>query len=56
MRLAFSISLAAAILVVVLVAAFAHAAGIWHGAGWYVLIALAWPAATGLAVWRGWGD
>jgi len=26
-----------------------------HGEGWPVLIAFAWPAATGVAVWRGWG-
>ncbi len=56
MRLAFSIFLAVAILVVVLLATFANAAGLWHGAGWYALIALAWPALTGVAVWRGWGD
>ena len=46
MRLAFSIFVAVAILVAVLLA---------DGAGWVVLIAFAWPAATGLAVWRGWG-
>ena len=46
MRLAFSIFVAVAILVAVLLA---------HGASWSVLIAFAWPAATGVAVWRGWG-
>ena len=46
MRLAFSIFVAVAALVTVLLV---------HGEGWPVLIALAWPAATGVAVWRGWG-
>ena len=46
MRLAFSIFVAVAALVAVLLV---------HGEGWPVLIAFAWPAATGFAVWRGWG-
>ncbi len=46
MRLAFSIFVAGAGLVTVLLV---------HGEGWPVLIAFAWPAATGVAVWRGWG-
>jgi len=46
MRLAFSIFVGVTILVVVLLV---------HGEGWPVLIAFAWPAATGVAVWRGWG-
>jgi hypothetical protein len=46
MRLAFTIFAAVAILVTVLLV---------QGDGWPVLIAFAWPAATGVAVWRGWG-
>ena len=46
MRLAFSIFVAVAVLVTVL---------LLHGAGCVVLIAFAWPAATSVAVWRGWG-
>ena len=46
MRLAFGIFLGVAVLVTVLLAG---------GAGWPVLIAFMWPAATGVAVWRGWG-
>jgi hypothetical protein len=45
-RLAFSIFAAVAALVTVLLV---------HGEGWPVLMAFAWPAATGVAVWRGWG-
>jgi hypothetical protein len=46
LRLAVSIFVAVAALVTVLLV---------HGEGWPVLIAFAWPAATGVAVWRGWG-
>jgi len=46
LRLAFSIFAAVAVLVTVLLV---------RGEGWPVLIAFAWPAATGVAVWRGWG-
>jgi len=46
MRLAFSIFTAVTVLVTVL---------LLHGEGWPVLIAFAWPAATGVAVWRGSG-
>lgn len=31
------------------------ATGLWHGAGWYALIGLAFPAFIAFAVWRGWG-
>lgn len=31
------------------------ATGLWHGAGWYALIGLAFPAFIGVAARRGWG-
>jgi hypothetical protein len=46
LRLAFSIFVAVGALVTALLV---------HGEGWPVLIAFAWPAATGVAVWRDWG-
>lgn len=34
----------------------ADAFTLWHGAGLYALVVLAFPAFMGFAVWRGWGD
>lgn len=55
MRVGAAGAVAAVVALLVVGDVVASAMGLWNGAGWYALIALAFPAFMFVAVKRGWG-